>query len=282
MLTQFRKYYPQGSLISELVTIDHGKYIVRVLLENNGITLGTGLAADDKIEIAEDRAIERALTHLKLDSHPLESSPKIVAQSSPVSKEVTKPVETTKITAPPPAKNLEPVPQKETIKEPEINPLPVTEIPSETPKKSSKKRVKTSTNSKKMKSIASEIEEKPLPIAETPQEPEIKEKPLPIAETPEIEEKPLPITETPQEPEIEEKPLPITETSKEPEIEEEEVLDFSEIIARSNAELKRLKWTTEQGRQYLVKTYGKRSRQVLSDGELLEFLRYLESLPTPS
>ena len=63
---------------------------------------------------------------------------------------------------------------------------------------------------------------------------------------------------------------------------EEEVLDFSEIIARSNVELKRLKWTTEQGREYLVKTYGKRSRQVLSDDELLEFLRYLEGLPTPS
>ena len=82
----------------------------------------------------------------------------------------------------------------------------------------------------------------------------------------------MPIAEIPEETEIEEtQPLV-----------EEEVLDFSEIIARSNAELKRLKWTTEQGREYLIRTYGKRSCQVLSDEELLEFLRYLESLPTPS
>ena len=46
MLTQFRKNYPQGSLVSELVTIDHGKYIVRVLVQVNGVTLRTGLAAE--------------------------------------------------------------------------------------------------------------------------------------------------------------------------------------------------------------------------------------------
>ena len=296
MLTQFRKYYPKGSVISELVTIDHGKYIVRVLLEDNGVTLGTGLAADDKIEMAEDRAIERALNHLQLDTHSLEPSPKIATKAPSVSEEVPQPIETKKVTTPSPLKNPEPVPIKET----EVHPLPVAEIAAKTSNKSSKKRVKTSTNAKKTKPIEPEIDEKSLPITETPQEPEVEEKPIPITETPqepELKEKPLPIMETPQEPEVEEKPLPIMETPQEPEIEkkplpimetpkeaaiEEEVLDFSEIIARSNAELKRLKWTTEEGRQYLIKTYGKRSRQVLSDEELLEFLRYLESLPTPS
>ena len=52
-------------------------------------------------------------------------------------------------------------------------------------------------------------------------------------------------------------------------------------IARSDEELKRLGWTSEQGRNYLLETYGKRSRQLLSDGELLEFLRYLEKQPSP-
>jgi hypothetical protein len=60
-----------------------------------------------------------------------------------------------------------------------------------------------------------------------------------------------------------------------------ETLDFSEIIAKSNVEIKRLGWTNEQGKQYLLQTYGKRSRQLLSDEELLEFLHYLESQPTP-
>ena len=61
MLDKFRKRYPEGSLVSELITIDHGKYVVKVLLQNNSVTLSTGLAADEKIETAEDRAIERAL-----------------------------------------------------------------------------------------------------------------------------------------------------------------------------------------------------------------------------
>ena len=80
MLDQFRNYYPQGSLISELITIDHGKYIVRALVQINGVVLGTGLAADNIIEIAEERAINRALKSIvearsstKLNSTNLDS-----------------------------------------------------------------------------------------------------------------------------------------------------------------------------------------------------------------
>ncbi|XTZ20499.1 MAG: hypothetical protein ACQZ3M_03310, partial [cyanobacterium endosymbiont of Rhopalodia fuxianensis] len=60
----------------------------------------------------------------------------------------------------------------------------------------------------------------------------------------------------------------------------EESREFSEIIVRSNTEMKRLGWTKVQGREYLIQTYGKQSRQIFSDEELLEFLYYLESLPT--
>jgi hypothetical protein len=60
-----------------------------------------------------------------------------------------------------------------------------------------------------------------------------------------------------------------------------EPIDFSEVIAKSNMELKRLGWSSDQGRNYLLQTYGKRSRQLLSDEELLEFLLHLESQPTP-
>ena len=57
--------------------------------------------------------------------------------------------------------------------------------------------------------------------------------------------------------------------------------DFSDIVARTNVELKRLGWTNQQWRDYLVKTYGKRSRQLLTDAELLDFLHHLESEPSP-
>jgi len=57
-------------------------------------------------------------------------------------------------------------------------------------------------------------------------------------------------------------------------------MDFS-IIGRTNMELKRLGWTNQQGRDYLIETYGKRSRQLLTDEQLLDFLHYLESEPSP-
>ena len=46
----------------------------------------------------------------------------------------------------------------------------------------------------------------------------------------------------------------------------------------TDVEVKRLGWTTEQGRNYLKKKYGKRSRLHLTDKQLLEFLNYLQSL----
>jgi formylglycine-generating enzyme required for sulfatase activity len=58
-------------------------------------------------------------------------------------------------------------------------------------------------------------------------------------------------------------------------------IDFTDLIARTNVELKRLGWTNQQGRNYLLKTYGKRSRQLLTDAEMLDFLHYLESEPSP-
>lgn len=268
MLSQFRKHYPEGSLVSELVTIDHGQYIVRVLLQNNGITLGTGLAADNNIEIAEDRARERALKSLELDHKPIEKVEKRIPLSSLSPQETTKPKPKAEVGSLAPEKPIEPIAKitkKEDTKEIEKETITSTKISNENPNKSTKKQAKSTSNAKKTSSIEPEIEDKPLPIPVNPTETKIKE--------PEIEENNISTPEPIQEPEIEENPL-IEE--------EEEELDFSEIIARSNAELKRLKWTTEQGREYLIKTYGKRSRQVLSDEELLEFLRYLESLPTPS
>ncbi|HEY9830728.1 MAG TPA: DUF5906 domain-containing protein [Stenomitos sp.] len=58
-------------------------------------------------------------------------------------------------------------------------------------------------------------------------------------------------------------------------------IDFSDIMARTNIEIKRLGWTPQQGKDYLLRTYGKRSRQMMTDPELVDFLNYLQSLPTP-
>ncbi|HSM80246.1 MAG TPA: hypothetical protein VLS96_01105 [Nodosilinea sp.] len=58
-------------------------------------------------------------------------------------------------------------------------------------------------------------------------------------------------------------------------------VDLSDIIAQTDVELQRLGWGVNQGREFLEKTYGKRSRHDLTDEELLQFLLYLETQPAP-
>ena len=225
MLDQFRNYYPQGSLISELITIDHGKYIVRALVQINGVVLGTGLAADNIIEIAEDRAINRALKSIvearsftKLNSTNLDSR---LSNTASISSEKL------------------------------ITPL--------------------NTNTERSKQDNKDylsLDSKALDIVEEDNQ-----------EFTSFEEPDDKINELEQD-----ENFSLVSSDNNTSLDskaDNESLDFSEIIARSNIELKRVKWTTEQGRDYLIKTYGKRSRQVLSDKELLDFLHYLENLPTP-
>jgi hypothetical protein len=60
-----------------------------------------------------------------------------------------------------------------------------------------------------------------------------------------------------------------------------EAMDFNEIKQKTDIEIKRLSWTKDQGKEFLMSRYGKRSRLHLTDEQLLEFLRYLEKLPNP-
>lgn len=51
------------------------------------------------------------------------------------------------------------------------------------------------------------------------------------------------------------------------------------LIAQTTGELKRLGWSSNQGRLYLQEKFGKSSRQQLTQLELQQFLNYLRSLP---
>ena len=57
--------------------------------------------------------------------------------------------------------------------------------------------------------------------------------------------------------------------------------EFDAIKHYTDLEMMRVNWTKEIGRDYLLKTYGKRSRLHLTDAELVEFWDYLMDLPTP-
>ncbi len=52
--------------------------------------------------------------------------------------------------------------------------------------------------------------------------------------------------------------------------------EWSQIRDEIDFNMKRLGWSKRQGREYLIKRYGKRSRLHLTDEELIEFWNYLD------
>ncbi len=263
MFEQFRLHYPKGSLITELLEIDRGQYIVRCLVQVEGTTLVTGLAAAQTVEQAEDRARERALAVLSLDSQVVTPTASPTPQA---------PAEV----APP------------TI--PEAIPHPQESQTSYDLEFMAKKAARTTTTAPSPREEQLLTEDSAAPESETVPEPELPISPEPIA-IPSLEREASAYTSSQQEEaETFEPPSNGTSTSfmtdQQAEANEETPpsstpIDFSDIIARTTVELKRLGWTNQQGREYLVQTYGKRSRQLLTDEELLDFLHHLESEPTP-
>ncbi len=250
MLTQFRHHYPQGSLISELINIDRGLYLVRVSIEANKVTLATGLAGADTIELAEDRARERAIAALGLEKSPLlhdQSDKKTRRQEDKETRrqgddeknKTSHTVQSSQITQPTPEiKAPQPIPSpvESENHQPDFTNTSSTEVLT--------KEVLTESNGEK-------------PALET------QEYPRNIFDQPIVESSASP--ESPSDSEAESSP-PVQ-------------IDFNEIRHKIDLEMKRLNWTKEQGRDYLLSTYGKRSRLHLLDDELFEFLHYLENLP---
>ncbi len=56
-----------------------------------------------------------------------------------------------------------------------------------------------------------------------------------------------------------------------------EVIEWEQIKSEIDSNMKRLGWSKKQGKQYLIKRYGKTSRLHLTDAELIEFNNFLKS-----
>ncbi len=271
MLQKLRQRYPQVALISELVQIDHGKYIVKAIVEIEGKTVVTGLAAADTVEIAEDRARERALLLLEAENTPdlqlVEkvspnniSLPSDLPKTVPSTKKSTKTAKVTEI--PRPEAKIEP-------ELPQVKDIPPAKIELEIP------QVKDIPPAK----IEPELPEvKDIPPAKIePELPEVKDIPLPepeplLLET-ETDNYSL-LSELPEEASLTEEEPP----EPEPVVVIPEEIDYSVLKTKIDVEMKRLAWTTEKGREYLISTYGKKSRLLLTNEELLEFYNYLSSI----
>jgi hypothetical protein len=309
MIDRFRTLYPQGSLIGELVKIDCGKYIVRALVQVDGVTLATGLAAADRLEVAEDRARQRALELLDLDSPATNSTQSKQASSfqgevpstrsleSETDRQQTipDPSEKTFVTSVFSQVTTEEIARFEKPKSvvdeefiahnySSVTSNDVEEVSSEEQTNSWFDATEDVTDREREKAIA--IEDSKTPITQkngftsTP--------PTEIQTTlfdesfnsnlPEIDEENERLL---AQKNFENKAIEDSKTITSDDF-DSEPFDAINIIAETDIELKRLGWTSQEGRDFLIQNYGKRSRTFLTDKELQDFLKYLRSQPTPS
>ncbi len=56
-----------------------------------------------------------------------------------------------------------------------------------------------------------------------------------------------------------------------------DIIQWEQIKEEIDSNMKRIQWSKKQGRQYLIKRYGKSSRLHLTDAELIEFSNYLKN-----
>ncbi len=361
ILAQFQSLYPEGSIISELVQIHHNKYIVRVNIEINGVTRVTGMAAAESIEVAEDRARERALmvlettssqnssTNLSLQGQEVqvqslysdttekldkvnvkqittkqqtkESTMKIVNQSlvpekpitqEPVTKESiaqksssqksssqelnTQELNTQELNTQELSTRLEPgsskfVAQARDEDEPTTVGTASSHHGSRFTTKSDIPNPEINQPNFDSKGTGSNSQfqfDSPLPdsvINTSDNQADVNQ--LPLMSSTNVQSFMSPDSPSDGELEITASIEKKTTTSgrKKKKTEAKDAVQPKSLldpIAEIDVEMRRLGWTREQGREHLIQTYGKRARSLLTDEQLLEFLEYLKSQPTPA
>ena len=317
MFAEFRALYPAGQLICELLTVHHGKFVVRCLVQVDGKTLATAMSAAESVEDAEDRARLRAIAVLGFaapDRASASVSPAPVAPVAPVA------------AVPVPPTDAVPVPVG-----PALAPLPVLEMPGadKLPEPHQSNFVKTE----------AKLNEEPIAPVPEPLPPTVDRaeasgfvpkqldsdawlsssygEPLPDLDVPAGSQSEVlqgaasvrelqPIAVGIPSDAIEDNSDTIAhieailrrlkwtkkqETdclehnygkSSQRELSSEQLgdfLEYLEIYSRTTEEIQRLKWNPSQGKDYLKQGYGKEARHFLNQVELLDFLQYLESLP---
>lgn len=182
-MSEFHRRYPTGSIVSDLLQIHDGLFIVKTTLLVGDTILATGMAAAPTLEQAEDSARQRALQLLGIHL-PVQTEAELIPRTPAA---------------------LEAAPWSE------------------------------ASNTDLL------LEPTPLPI------------PVAVSQRSNL--------------------LARSPPKREP-------VDLADEIAQTTVEMKRLGWTEAQGRACLLERYGKRSRQQLSDEELLDFLHFLQRQPS--
>ncbi|MBD2726513.1 hypothetical protein H6G96_09260 [Nostoc sp. FACHB-892] len=291
MLAQFQSLYPKGSLISELVQIFQGKYIVRASVQIEGVTRATGMAAAETVEAAEDQARTRALIVLGITNAPQQS---VAFNSNPIPPAQLNPSLNTKSgldesAAYSSAKDQDFVSSQWPVvsdKEISIPPSKVRNIKPEVVTNNNEQYGYSSGASLPSDSYSQDLGQN-FPVTANKElefDPPVEnleitfDKQVENQTFPEISANNVtPFTPRSYSPQENIATPPVAGKRKK----KAEPVDLSDVIAKTDVELQRLGWTPEQGREHLIETYGKRGRTLLTEEELHGFLKYLQSQPDP-
>ncbi|MEG5031909.1 hypothetical protein [Microcoleus sp. AT3-D2] len=281
MFAEFRALYPAGQLICELLTVHHGKFVVRCLVQVDGKTLATAMSAAESVEDAEDRARLRAIAVLGSaapDRAIATVDPAPVAPVAPVASVAAvppPPAVSPAAAVPPPPPPAVPVPVG-----PTSVPLPVLEMPvaDKLPETDQSNFVKTE----------AKLNEEPIAPVPEPLPPTV-DRTEATGFVPKQLDSDAWLSSSYGEP-ITELEMPTSSQSEllqgAAEVRElqpiavgipsDAIEDNSDTIAQIDAILKRLQWKKKQESDCLEQNYGKSSQRELSTEELVDFLEYLE------
>ena len=273
MFAEFRALYPAGQLICELLTVHHGKFVVRCLVQVDGKTLATSMSAAESVEDAEDRARLRAIAVLGFTGPDRASAS--VAPVAPVAPVVPVAPVAPVAAVPVPPTDAVPVPVG-----PALAPLPVLEIPV-----ADKLSIPHESNFVKTEA---KLNEEPIAPVPEPLPPTVDRaeatgfvpkqldsdawlsssygEPLPELDMPAASQSEV-LQGAAQLRELQ--PIAVG-------IPSDAIEDNSDTIAHIEAILRRLKWTKKQETDCLEHNYGKSSQRELSSEQLGDFLEYLE------
>ncbi len=279
MLAQFQARYPHASLLSQLLTIYQGKFVVQVSVQIEGVVRATGMAAAETIELAEDQARQRAIALIpdrELTSSVVQKSEPIPSISNSTNNLSNVEPSFTPTFSPALEEDypeFAPNSSKDYFSLPELNSNPVEEVELEPIAPITSNFV--ASPSKVVAPFVSHSFEEDDPLLD----------PIGVTE-------PIDLSDTLIAIETELRNLRWTAEQERKYLNRIyskesrdlltttqliEFLNYLQVFAQTSKELARLGWDNQQGQDYLMKNYKKKSRQYLTYQELAEFLQHLQA-----
>ncbi len=281
MLAQFQARYPNASLLSQLLTIHQGRFVVQVSVQIENVIRATGMAAAETIELAEDSARLRAIALISTS----EITPSVPIQLTSPQEDVVPTI--SELTAPISVTNLS------NFEHSAPTPNPVEDYP------------EFASISSKDYSAPAELNSDPVEFGIEPITPATNNPVtafnnvtpfVPRTFVPEalIEDstEPIDLSDTLIAIETELRNLRWTAEQERKYINRIykkasrdllstsqlfEFLNYLQVFAQTGKELERLGWSNQQGQDYLMENYQVRSRQYLSYQELKDFFQHLQA-----